>query len=116
MFFKNGIVVLALWTLLLGPTLCGLGVLVHACLGESTTECHDEVQCSTDPCQLLVLPAEGQHGKSGDGRDLVVQTASLVPDLAAALDLPARCPKPVAEDAVLYPRLVDCDQTLPLLC
>ena len=116
MIFKNGIVALALWTLLLGPTLCGLGVLVHACLGDRTTECHDEIQCSTDPCQILILPAAGQYNKPGDGFDLLDQAPALVVDRTGILDLPSAGPDPVAELSVSLPVSLACNQVLPLLC
>ena len=67
MVLKNGIFVLALWTLLLVPTLCGVGVLVHACLGGGADDCHAEVPCSTDPCQILVIPTAAAAGKTNDG-------------------------------------------------
>ena len=71
---KNSIFVIALWTLLLGPTLCSLGVMVHACFGDGAADCHDEVQCSADPCEILVVPASGQSIKPDAGMDHIDHT------------------------------------------
>ena len=113
---KNSIFVIALWTLLLGPTLCGLGVMVHACFGDSATECHDEVQCSADPCQILVVPTSGQGIKPDAGMDQVDHGTPPTLVAAADLDLPALRSKRLSEWVVVLPVAENDSQILPLLC
>lgn len=115
MILKNGIFILALWTLLLGPTLCGLGVLVHACLGASADDCHAEVQCSTDPCQILVIPTAAVDGKTGDGFDV---DQVVTPAFAETAD-PELPTVPAMPGSVLLVNLAHAPasgQSLPLLC
>ena len=113
---KNSIFVIALWTLLLGPTLCGLGVMVHACLGDAATECHDEVQCAADPCQILVVPTSNQGLKPDAGSDHIDLTTLPTLMVAADRDLPALSSKLVSDLVVAVPVATDDSQTLPLLC
>ncbi len=113
---KNSIFVIALWTLLLGPTLCSLGVMVHACLGDDAADCHDEVQCSADPCEILVVPASGQSIKPDAGMDHIDHATPPTMMAAADLDLPALCSKLVSDLVVAVPVANDDSQTLPLLC
>jgi len=115
MALKNGIFILALWTLLLGPTLCGLGVLVHSCLDDKTDACHTEVQCSTDPCQILVIKTTEPDEKIGDGGTIADDVVT--PSYGDAMEgvLPGRQPRhdALAENPSHTPAF---GQTLPLLC
>jgi hypothetical protein len=113
---KNSIFVIALWTLLLGPTLCGLGVMVHGCLGDVSTESHDEVQCSTDPCQILVVPASTDGVKPELGLDHGDHATPPAMMVAADQDLPALCSRLESELTAARPVMTGDHQTLPLLC
>jgi len=55
MITRTTITTLAIWALFLAPFLCGMGVLAHTCICEDSTECRHELDCSTDPCQILAL-------------------------------------------------------------
>ena len=113
---KNSIFVIALWTLLLGPTLCGLGVMVHGCFGDSNTASHDEVQCSTDPCQVLIVPSPGQSLKSETGADQIDHGTPPTVVVAVDPELPAIRSKRLFEMVLVLPVTSDDCQTLPLLC
>jgi len=51
----------ALWAVLLAPTLCTAGVLVHACECEDEAVCDHESDCDTDPCPELMLRRDDTH-------------------------------------------------------
>ncbi len=113
---KNGIVVLSFWTLLLAPFLCGVGVLVHSCICEESSECRHELSCSTDPCQILAVGLRSDDTRPED----LLNGASLTG--AAELVEPATAPQPSLDpQPVVLPSLtMFCltlsDGSLPLLC
>ncbi len=65
MIIRNSITALALWALFLAPFLCGLGVLTHSCICDDSSECRHELECSTDPCQIMALGSTSQYSRAG---------------------------------------------------
>ena len=115
MIIRNGIAALAFWALLLAPFLCGLGVLAHSCICEDSTECHHEMQCSTDPCHILALRSTHQGGKQGSSSDQVAQfnPPVLVDDFVARVE---RRPDLIFDPKSDLPNMIVFDSPLPLLC
>ena len=59
----GGILLFAgVWTFVALPSLCTLGVLVHACDCESPTGCGHETECADDPCASVATPREETAG------------------------------------------------------
>lgn len=50
------VLIATLWSLLLAPTACLAGALDHFCPSCPETPCDHEVHCSTDPCNITVIP------------------------------------------------------------
>jgi len=63
---RHAILLLTVWALLLAPFLCGTGLLTHACADEADSGCHHELDCDTDPCQVLALKAVQTGGRNDD--------------------------------------------------
>jgi hypothetical protein len=113
MSIRSGIVGIAFWTLLGAPVLCGLGVLVHLCADDLGADCHHELACVDDPCQVLIVGVTFQPGRPDDGPEVptdvlpVAQFAvTPTPVPAAWAESPApRLSRPLADI-----------RSLPLLC
>ena len=115
MFIRNGIAALAFWALLLAPFLCGLGVLAHSCICDDSTECRHELDCSSDPCQILALRSTHQDGKQGHSPDEVEQftPSALVDGFVGQVETePDLIPDPTGD----LPNMIVLDSSLPLLC
>ena len=110
-----GIAALAFWALLLAPFLCGLGVLAHSCICEDFTECHHELDCSTDPCQILALRTTDQDNQMEYSPDQVEQfnPPALVDDFVARVETR---PDLMFDPNSDLPNMVVFDSSLPLLC
>lgn len=50
------ILIAVLWTVFLAPAACLAGALDHYCLSCTEIECGHEVECESDPCQILSTP------------------------------------------------------------
>ncbi len=50
------ILIAILWTVFLAPAACLSGALDHYCLDCADIECGHEVECDSDPCQILSTP------------------------------------------------------------
>ncbi len=111
---KNITVVVALWTLLLVPLFCGLGVVVHLCFDNETADCC-QMECDQDPCQELAL-ATSQRGQehSNTSEQLDQWNAPLWSGTnpASASDRPTRSRD--GDDS--RTELTDCQRSLPLIC
>ncbi len=109
----NGLIIIALWTLLLAPLLCGVGMLVHICVCDGTGECHHEEQCNLDPCQTLTSVPDGR----ADPRDHIstqhdVAAMPIVVELGVC-DITTPLPLEPSPGSLLF---LSCERTLPLLC
>jgi len=115
MIIRNGIAALAFWALLLAPFLCGLGLLAHSCICEESTECRHELECSTDPCQILALRSTHQDGKQGNSTDQVGQfnPPALINDFVAQIETP---PDLISDPTSDLPNMIVFEVSLPLLC
>jgi len=115
MIIRNGIAVLAFWALLLAPFLCGLGVLAHSCICGDSTECRHELDCSSDPCQILARRTTDQDGKQGNLLDQVEQfnPPALVDGFAAQVETG---PDLISESTDILPSMIVFEASLPLLC
>ena len=108
-------ILVALWTLLLAPLLCGLGMVVHACLDDDGADCHHELACDSDPCQVFALMSTPRdEGATDDAPQL--ETIDLGPfcgvfSFAALIESSTD----VFSDEGL-PNSVSCTRTLPLIC
>jgi hypothetical protein len=116
MNLKKAIVALSFWTLLLAPFLCGVGVLVHSCICDNDSECHHELSCSTDPCQIMAVAVWSDVGRSHLETNLDHSVGLAV--LAVPTDLCAgdHCIEPARELASSPPNLAVGAGILPLLC
>lgn len=115
MSLKSGILVLSLWTLLLVPLLCGGGLLIHSCVCDDSTECHHELSCTADPCQI---PLVGPRTVYVQPHDFSSPPVFPSPALDATVSLPnpelrAEC---FFNTALLPTGLIPTNGTLPLLC
>jgi len=115
MLSRNSIITLALWALFLAPLLCGSGFLTHSCLCDDSNECRHELQCSTDPCQILALGSTSHNNRSGYSNLPVDQLnpPALVDDDVL---LPNAGYTLVPDPAGILPETVVPDRCLPLLC
>ena len=97
MSIRTGIVVIATWTLLGAPVLCGLGVLVHLCAEDLGSDCHHELSCEADPCQVLTDGVTVQIGRESDDGPARVPAVALVVQLDGLPVVPAcrTCPSSV---------------------
>lgn len=50
------VLIVTLWSLVLAPTACLAGALDHLCPSCPETPREHEVHCSTDPCNIIVIP------------------------------------------------------------
>ncbi len=53
---KQTIVIAVLWTLFLAPAACLSGALDHSCADCVEVSCGHELECSADPCNILLVP------------------------------------------------------------
>lgn len=115
MIIRNGIATLAFWALILAPFLCGLGVLAHSCICEDPTECRHELDCSSDPCQILALRATNQDGKQENSPDEIEQfnPPALVDDFVSRIETQ---PDLISDPTGDLPNMILSDSSLPLLC
>jgi len=114
MNLKNVTIVVALWTLLLAPLFCGLGVLVHACIDDQAQECHHEVECDADPCQVLVLAASQRNDDFPD-HEISIDFPGLPHDSQIEIDGQAQLSVPTHENSDLNYEQIDARRTLPLI-
>ena len=115
MIIRNGIAVLAFWALLLAPFLCGLGVLAHSCICGDSTECRHELDCSSDPCQILARRTTDQDDKQGNILDQVEQfnPLALVDDFMVHVEIG---PDLITDPTSDLPKMIVSEASLPLLC
>ncbi len=115
MFIRNGIAALAFWALLLAPFLCGLGVLAHSCICGDSPECRHELDCSSDPCQILARRTTDQDSKQGNSPDEVepFNPPALVDGFVGQIETgPDLISVPTGD----LPNMIVLDSSLPLLC
>ena len=110
---RNGIIIVALWTLLGAPVLCGLGVLAHLCADDQGDDCRHEVSCLDDPCQVLVVGATSKSDRDGPDGPLV--QVAVLPTPTVAPD-PALASLASDTDRLAAPALLPGTGSLPLLC
>lgn len=114
MSIRTCIVVVAIWTLLGAPVLCGLGVLVHLCADDLANDCHHELSCETDPCQVLAVGVTVQAGRESDDGPNQVPAVALVVRLDG---LPVVAPCRARPTSALLPDpTFSSGRCLPLLC
>jgi len=114
MNWKNLTIAVALWTLLLAPLFCGLGVVIHACVDDHASQCHHELECEADPCQVLVLAASQRNDEFSDFDDATEFPglpifAELVP-----ASITSASPK-ISDISGLITELIEDQRTLPLI-
>lgn len=54
---KQTLLIAVLWTLLLAPSACLSGAMDHFCPCCPDIACGHEIECSADPCNIVVAPA-----------------------------------------------------------
>ena len=114
MSIKQTLFIAVLWTMFLAPTACLAGALDHFCPCESAIECGHELDCSADPCNIVVLAKTENR---------VEYTLPI--DISIAHELPG-CSQLDAEtlpklfllviNTIELPNLQVPDSALPLLC
>lgn len=83
--FRLGVVLTALWILLLAPALCAGGLLMHPCECGDTDACGHEEECSTDPCgKLTARPEHTKPLASPTSEPMTVPAFFAVPQPAGA--------------------------------
>lgn len=113
---KNGMMMLALWALLLAPILCGVGLLAHYCVCDDSSACSHELSCTTDPCQVIAVGQRSDdlhHDTLAAAAVTSALVAMAVPQVDNLTD-PGFDPVPSAGPVPLHSVLVD--GVLPLLC
>jgi len=114
MSVKQTLFIAVLWTLFLAPTACLSGVLDHFCPCEAEIECGHELDCSADPCNIVVLSKTDNRAED-----------TLPADMGLTSELPG-CSHLDAEtlpelfllviNTMEFPTLLVPDSALPLLC
>lgn len=91
---RRALIMLAsLWTLLVAPNLCTIGMLTHACEEHDSDGCGHETDCSDDPCAKSASP--GFLALRATWQDAAHQPLDAVrPDALAPRALPAARLKP----------------------
>ncbi len=99
----------------MAPLFCGLGVVVHVCFDDHVEDCHHELECETDPCQILILAASHRNDEYFHSDDTSEQMEQ--PLLRSAVFIPASghfslfCP-----GAEAITELIESQRSLPLIC
>jgi hypothetical protein len=57
------VLIATLWSLLLAPTACLAGALDHFCPSCPETPCEHEIDCSSDPCNITLVPVTDSRCK-----------------------------------------------------
>jgi hypothetical protein len=77
----------AFWALLIVPTFCLSGILLHNCECGQEEQCGHEEDCSTDPCKSVITAS---RNGAGDFADAVVQYPSVSDDITTMIEPSAR--------------------------
>ncbi len=72
------VLIATLWSLLLAPTACLAGALDHFCPSCPETPCEHEVHCSSDPCNITVVPLPDSRCKGDLSLDIDASVHALV--------------------------------------
>jgi hypothetical protein len=73
---------IAVWTLLVAPSLCQTGVLLHDCYGST---CGHEATCDSDPCSETVIKASVSRLDSMAQIAMIASAFELAPPAAVAI-------------------------------
>ncbi len=108
-------IAVALWTLLIAPFFCGLGMVVHACLDDDGPDCHHEVSCEADPCQVILLQMNIRDESTAnvDQYHFMIEWDNPSRYLSFT-SLDRLRPIVVLDDSL--PETIICTRTLPLIC
>ncbi len=96
---------LALWALLVLPSLCTAGVIGHACGCGEASECEHESDCSDDPCNQLTARRSEQNNEMAETVPLAVSYTSFAVNLSrkSSLDMRERFSERVSGKNLPYP-------------
>jgi len=109
MYYRFGMFILvAVWTLMAAPLVCGGGLLSHGCPDDGDAACAHESACPGDPCNVVALDGAAKVKVKHD-LDAVADAPGI------ELTLPS-VPRPMAPACPEVLQLPLPAAALPLLC
>ena len=108
------ILIAVLWTVFLVPAACLSGALDHYCLDCADIECGHEVECDSDPCQILSTPIRNSSVRdNAPDAELFLADVPGFPGDDASTSAGHPLPVPIQPSG---PHFSLPDSVLPLLC
>ena len=108
------ILIAVLWTVFLVPVACLSGALEHYCSSCTNTECGHEVECDSDPCQILSTPVRSSSVRdNAPDADIFPADVPNFPGEDASVNSGHPLPAPIQPNGLQFSLP---DSVLPLLC